>query len=166
MKKVLSILMVALAMTAMVACGDEKDNEGDNNVMELADNTLVYDGVTYHMDAFQSYYHAGLTTVDAVSLETDGGEPVIQFIRLHIRPTMWNRTADVFTETNEDETWECGFTGTIFDGEYFDIYDGFSACKIGVFGDNNGTPVTVTLDGTLKNGKTMQMKLVTPSQVD
>ena len=38
--------MVALAMTAMVACGDEKDNEDDNNVMELADNTLVYDGVT------------------------------------------------------------------------------------------------------------------------
>ena len=63
--------MVAFAMTAMVAC-DEKENEPESTASDLADNTLVYDGTTYHMVAGQSFYHTGLTTVDAVSQETDG----------------------------------------------------------------------------------------------
>ena len=161
MKKLFSILMIAFAMTAMVACG-EKENE-TTDVNDLADNTLVYDGVTYHMDSFQSFYHNGLTTVDATSIEKEGDKPIVEFIRLHIRPFMWNRTADVIAETNDDEVWECGFSGTIFDGEYLDIYNSFSACTIGVFGNNDGTPVTVTLDGTMKSGKKIQMKLVTPN---
>lgn len=164
MKKVFSILMVAFAMTAMVACS-EKDNEPESTTSNLADNTLVYDGTTYHMDAVQSYYHAGLTTVDAVSQETDGsGNFMVEFGRLHIRPTMWNKTVDVFTVNNDEETWECGFQGAIWGEEYVGVYDGFSSCKIGVKGNNDGTPVTVTLDGTLKNGKKLQMKLVTNSQ--
>lgn len=160
MKRVLSILMVAFAMTAMFASCD-KDEEENNTPTEIADNTLVYDGVTYHMISFQSFYHDGLTTVDAVSQETEGEMPMVEFIRLHIRPTMWNRTVDIFTANSDEETWECGFGGTVFGVEYIDVYDGFSSCKIGVYGNNDGTPVTVTLDGTMNNGKTLQMKLVT-----
>ena len=163
MKKVFSILMVAFAMTAMVACS-EKEDEPEKTVSDIADNTLVYDGTTYHMDAVQSYYHNGLTTVEAFSQETDGEErPLVSFGRLHIRPTMWNKTVDAFTVNNDKETWQCGFEGGPF-GDYSDVTESFSACKIGVKGNNDGTPVTVTLDGTLKNGKKLQMKLVTNSQ--
>lgn len=88
---------------------------------------------------------------------------MVEFGRLHIRPTMWNKTVDVSTVNNDEETWECGFQGGPF-GEYSDVTESFSACKIGIKGNNDGTPVTVTLDGTLKNGKTLQMKLVTNSQ--
>ena len=163
MKKIFSILMVAFAMTAMVAC-DEKENEPETTASDLADNTLVYDGTTYHMVAGQSFYHTGLTTVDAGSQETDGsGNSMVEFFGLHIRPTMWNKTVDVLTVNNDEETWQCGFQGVLF-GEYSDVTESFSACKIGIKGNNDGSPVTVTLDGTMKNGKTLQMKLVTNSQ--
>ena len=48
MKKTLSILMVAFTMTAMVACNKDKDNE--DSPLNIANNTLVYDGQTYTFD--------------------------------------------------------------------------------------------------------------------
>ena len=43
---------------------------------------------------------------------------------------------------------------------YYEHESIFTSATYRVSGNNDGTPITVTLDGTLKNGKTLQMKLV------
>jgi hypothetical protein len=65
MKKVLSILMVALAMTAMVSCNKDKDTPGD-----AAANTLVYNGKEYQMVSTYKIEHSGRVYVDAYAVET------------------------------------------------------------------------------------------------
>ena len=60
MKKIFSILMVAFAMTAMVSCN--KDNDGGNNdepTLNIADNTLIYDGTTYTLDIVEVWHQNG-----------------------------------------------------------------------------------------------------------
>ena len=136
-------------------------NGGSESQFDIADNTLVYDGTTYHMHGWQSYYHNQLTLVDAYSEETNGQEQhLFEFSGLHVRPGMWNRMADIFTETNEDVSWNFFIGGTVVEAN---AYDDFSACKVGIYGNNDGTLVTVTVDGTLNNGKTIQMKIITSS---
>lgn len=84
---------------------------------------------------------------------------MVEFAGLHIRPGMWNRTADIFTETNDTVSWNFVFNGVV----EANAYDDFSACMVGIYGNNDGTPVTVTVDGTLKNGKKIQMKVIAQS---
>ena len=48
----------------------------------------------------------------------------------------------------------------LLDGVYYEHESIFTSATYRVSGNNDGTPITVTLDGTLKNGKTLQMKLV------
>ena len=48
----------------------------------------------------------------------------------------------------------------MLDGVYYEHESIFTSATYRVSGNNDGTPITVTLDGTLKNGKTLQMKLV------
>lgn len=154
-------ILCALAATMMLfaACG--KDDDKTDNTLNIADNTLVYDGVTYHMQAYQSFFHNELTLVDGGSEELDAdGSYMVEFSGLHVRPGMWNRTADIFTETTDEVYWGCYFGGAAM-GDGYNVYDDFSACRIGIYGNNDGTPVTVTVDGTLKNGKTLQMKVIT-----
>jgi hypothetical protein len=165
MKKATRFIMMFVAAATMmfVSCGKDDEKSSDLN---LADNTLVYDGVTYHMNAVQSFFHNELTLVDATSQEANiSEESMIEFVGLHIRPGMWNRTANVLTETTEDISWNCAFSGALFGEEMFNVYEDFSSCLIGIYGENDGTPVTVTFDGTLKNGKALQMRLVTDSDV-
>lgn len=178
MKKVFSILMVAFAMTAMVACGD-KDNTGDDTpVTPVADNTVVCNGVTYHMTPEVMAWGTELTRMRAASTETDAnGEPIIRFDGLHIYPTTWGRTMNLASPVEGDD-WIVAFVGSVLscngsyeggglsgelDGQEYIGESIFSSGTLLVSGNNDGTPITVTLDGVLKNGKTIQMKLLSGS---
>ena len=181
MKKVFSILMVAFAMTAMVACNKEDNGGGngdnnDNSTTIIEDNTLVYNGVTYHMTPEVLAWGTELTRMLAVSTETDANEePVIRFDGLHIYPTTWGRTMNLASPVEGDE-WILAFMGSVIDcnaffeqgglggeldGQNYTDESVFSSGTLLVSGNNDGTPITVTLDGVLKNGKTIKMKLVT-----
>ena len=46
------------------------------------------------------------------------------------------------------------------DSVYYENESIFTNGTYRVSGNNDGTPITVTLNGKLKNGKTLQMKLV------
>ncbi len=178
MKKVFSILMVAFAITAMVACSkDDNGGNGGGNATpaEVAANTVVYNGVTYHMTPEVMYHYAGLTRMRAASTETDASsEPAIRFDGLHIYSTTWGRTMNLASPVEGDE-WIVAFMGSVLncnasfeqgglsgelDGQIYTGESIFSSGTLLVSGNNDGTPITVTLDGVLKNGKTIQMKLV------
>ena len=148
-------------MMLFAACGKDDENNGGSgsgSQLNIADNTLVYDGVTYHMIARQNYRSEEFTQFWAYSEERDENDNLMVYDELHIHPNMWNKTADIFAETTDDINWQSKFKGTVLEA---DIYEDFSACTIGIYGKNDGSPVTLTLEGTLKNGKTIQMKLVT-----
>lgn len=181
MKKVLSILMVAMFATAVMSCSKDKDDE---STLNIPDNTLVYDGVTYHMNTVQDRYHEELTLVMAESEEADtSGESLIRFDGLHIRPGMWNHTTNLVSPDANDEygiyfflsdgssiraygypdgQGQYSIGGNIFD-DYYEQEPIFTSGTFSISGNNDGTPITVTLDCVLKNGKTLQMKLVTNS---
>lgn len=184
MKKLFPILLVAFAMTTMVSC--EKDNDGDDSdlPLDIADNTLVYDGVTYTFsDVEVDFRHDELTLVSAMTGETqDNGEPLLTLHRLHITPNVWNRDFDLADQSQwpDDEVavelilegvFELSFEGVVnYNGDKFMggrldgmEYEGSSIFTSGnyrVSGNNDGTPITITVNGVLINGKTFQMKLV------
>ena len=182
MKKVLTILFAALMMTAVAGCNKEKDkeNKNDSQPLVLTDNTLIYEGVSYEM-IFNAYYNnPDLTLVTVQSKDTlEDGTPKISLDGLHIRPENWNKTVDLASPA-EGEGWgtfffngtvlNCGgycyktegqldCRGTIDEVEYTDK----SIFKSGTFsltGNNDGTPITIILDGVLQTDKRIQMKLV------
>ena len=180
MKKVFSILMVAFAMTAMVAC-DKEDNEG-GSTLNIADNTLVYDGQTYKFDqVVVDYYHSQLTLMSAFTNDTlEDGSPKQMVQGIHIMPEVWNHSFDLADASKYPdgvmvalhlyglvnitfEQWNngdnTGAWGTL-DGVQYENESIFSSGTYTVSGNNDGTPITVTYDGVLKNGKKIQMKLV------
>ena len=166
---------VAAAML-FAACG--KDDA------ELADNTLVYGGVTYQMDQSQTvvdYYHNELTLLTVPSVEKDGEEAKIIFDHFHLRPESWNKTIDL-VNLKEDDFYELAFSGSVLnmmafgqktvgeqyfsgllDGQIYENNPVFESGELTVKGNNDGTPITVILDSKLKNGKELRMKIVSPS---
>lgn len=182
MKKVFSILMVAFAMTAMVAC--DKDNESDATEMNIADNTLVYDGVTYTFSVVDvDYRHNEMTLVSAMTGDTlDNGEPVLMLHHMHITPNVWNRDFNLVDQSQwpNDEvavdlilygSFELAFEGGVdyngnkymggrLDGVEYEGESIFTSGTYRVSGNNDGTPITITVNGKLRNGKTLQMKIV------
>ncbi len=182
MKKIFSILMVAFAMTAMVSCN--KDNDGGNNdepTLNIADNTLIYDGTTYTLDIVEVWHQNGpLYTMNAYTSDTlENGEPVLTVDGIHISPEVWNKNYDLVSQDQwqNGESVEIILRGAIslyyqgyymgdkdlngeLDGVTYEHESIFTSGTYRVSGNNDGTPITVTLDGVLKNGKTLQMKLV------
>ncbi|MCR5423489.1 MAG: hypothetical protein K6E93_01865 [Bacteroidales bacterium] len=192
MKKVFSILMVAFALTAMVACS-EKDNGagnggGNNNggnggsSLNIPNNTVVYDGQTYTFDdVVVDYYHSELTLVSAYTDDTlANGDPVLAIEGIHINPNAWNCNIDLANPAHwpqevlvglhmrgsiqiSFEAWAndgvLGGGGTL-DGVQYDNESIFSSGTYRVSGNNDGTPITITYDGMLKNGKRIQIKIV------
>lgn len=178
MKKVLSILMVAFSMIAFVSC----DKEGEGSADSLADNTLVYDGHTYTFDnVVVDYYHSALTLMSAYTSDTlEYGSPKLMVDGIHIMPAVWNKTLDLTNTSQwpEDvmvalhlyglvemnfEAWNNGGNMGAYgnlDGVDYEDESIFSSGTYTVMGNNDGTPITVTYDGTLKNGKKLQLKLV------
>jgi len=155
-------MFVAAAAMMFASCDKENNNEngsgsGGGSELNIADNTVVYDGVTYHMITRQNYRNEDMTQFWAYSEELDGNDNLMVYDELHIHSNMWNKKADIFAETNDDINWQSKFKGSVLEA---DIYEDFSACTIGIYGNNDGSPVTLTFEGTLKNGKTIKMKLV------
>lgn len=189
MKKIFAFLTVALLATAMFSCQKDKDNvSGDGNgddqqSSSMADNTLVYDGQTYKFDdVVVDYYHNELTLVSAFTNDTlDDGQPRLALEGIHITPTTWNATFDLANASgwpNEAlvslhlsgilnisfEAWvndgSMGGGGDL-DGVHYENESIFTSGTYKVSGSNNGTPITITYDGVLKNGKKFQAKIVT-----
>lgn len=187
MKKIFAFLTVALLATAMFSCQKDKDNvsgDGDDQQSSsIADNTLVYDGQTYKLDeVVVDYYHNELTLVSAFTNDTlDDGQPRLALEGIHITPTTWNATFDLANASgwpNEAlvslhlsgilnisfEAWSDRGTlggGGDLDGVHYENESIFSSGTYKVSGSNNGTPITITYDGVLKNGKKFQAKIVT-----
>lgn len=172
--KATRLIMMFVAATAMMLASCEKDNE---NTTDLENNTVVYNGVTYHMNNMVSYANEDLTFFMSMSTETtDDENPRMVFGEIHIYPEMWGKTynlsvleeiqglrffdgPDLFCSTTYNGN---GYDGSIDDVDYPDESP-FTKGTFSIRGNNDGSPVTVTLDGTLRNGKTIQMKLVTNS---
>ena len=170
------MMFVAAATMLFAACGKD-------DVEKLADNTLIYDGTTYHLDQSQmeiNYFHPGLTLVTAMSVEQQDGSPVITVDHFHIVADDWNKTRDL-ANLKDEESYELSFSGTVINLTAFgNINQGRLFCggqlngteyedspvvtegTLRVEGNNDGTPITVLLDCKLINGKELKMKLVTP----
>lgn len=187
MKKVFSILMVALLATAIVSCqkDDEANPAGGETQSTIADNTLVYDGTTYVFDhVVVDYYHSELTLLSASTEDTlESGSPRLSVEGIHIMPECWNNSFDLasasqypdgvmvgmhmsgvvemsFEQYNNGSN--TGGYGTL-DGQTYENESIFSSGTYTVSGNNDGTPITVTYDGVLKNGKTLKLKIVSGS---
>lgn len=179
------LMSVALLMTACKKDKPQPDNSGNNGnttpSQTIADNTLVYDGVTYHIDNVDvGYYHSELTLIMATTNDTlEDGSPLLTVDDIHISPNVWNRTYDMVDQSQWPDFSMLGLilmgavdlgyegfcnggTGTHgwLDGVSYEEGNIFSSGTYRVDGNNDGTPITVTVDGTLINGKTLKMKLV------
>lgn len=173
MKKLFSIMMVAFALTAMVACDKEDNGDGSNGgnnnngvpTLNIADNTMVYDGVTYPLRA------TGLLTAESAD-----GDTIFSFDAWHTPEAMWGKTINLVSPAENDSygfmTWgsvlemQCScyweddavrFYG-IIDGHEYDNECVFTKGTFGIYGD--GDTKTIILDCVLKNGKTLQLKFV------
>lgn len=193
MKKFYPIMMLALFAIVMVSCAKEENNNSNGNTngsgndtpTVLADNTLVYDGQTYTFDnVVVDYYHSELTLLSAFTNDTlDNGSPVLEIQGIHIMPNMWNQTLNLtdVSQWPEDvmvalhlsgvldisfEAWNnggnMGSWGTL-DSVQYENESIFSSGTYSVMGNNDGTPITVTYDGMLKNNKKIQIKIVSNS---
>ena len=159
MKKVLTILFAALMMTAVAGCNKDKDKDNNNQQEQtIADNSVVYNGTTYHMNTQVEWINAQMTWVNAKSVECIDEDPVIVFTNIHLIPEVWNKTLDIASGEVPIIMIELKAENDIF-GEF----DAFVSGTYSVKGNNDGTPVTITLDGVLSNGKSLKMKLVTDS---
>ena len=180
-----------VAAAAMMFASCDKDNEnggsgsGGGSELNIADNTVVYDGVTYKFDhVMVGYFHNELTLITAETADTlEDGTPRLMLDGIHITPEAWNRDfnlADISQWPVEYVMINLVFTGVLdisytsyvngdrgvsgsLDGEYYEDESIFTSGTYRVSGNNDGTPVTLTVNGTLRNGKTMQIKLVTPN---
>lgn len=167
-------ILCALAATMMfcVACNKD-DNDSDILQIGIADNTLVYDGVTYQMEPLMAGNAPSSASIDSVN-----GEPLFFFDGYHFRDErMWNKKINLVSLA-EGEEYSIGIFGSVLDlncsgwweagqamywGE-IDSHDyesegAFTSGTFGLYGDVNNA--TVILDCVLKNGKTLKMKLVT-----
>ena len=178
------MMFVAAAAMMFASCGKD-DNDSGIPQIGIADNTVVYDGVTYTFDHIMvDYYHPELTLVTAETADTlEDGTPRLMLDGIHITPEAWNRDfnlADISQWPVEYVMINLVFTGVLdisytsyvngdrgvsgsLDGEYYEDESIFTSGTYRVSGNNDGTPVTLTVNGTLRNGKTMQIKLVTPN---
>ena len=121
------LMIAAAAALLFAACGKDEENSNNNasgsqgggsNTPALADNTLVYDGVTYHVNRDTTgmvvmYYHDELTLFSAWSTEKDSGSmSKIALAHFHIMPGMWNKTQNLASLARE-EFYEVIVEGTV-----------------------------------------------------
>lgn len=167
-------ILCALAATMILFVGcDKDDNDSGIPQIGIADNTLVYDGVTYQMNPLP----AG-NAPSSASIDSTNGEPLFYFDGYHFHDErMWNKTINLAALAEGEEYtiaifgsvlslncsgwWEAGramYWGMI-DGQEYENECVFTSGTFGLYGDLNHT--TVIMDCVLKNGKTLKMKLVT-----
>lgn len=181
--KATKFLMMFVATAAMMfaSCGKDDNENGGGSQLNIPANTLVYDGVTYTFDnVYVDYMYSGLTGMEAYTNDTlDNGEPMLRLHGIHITPNVWNRDFDLadLSQWPDEVSVNLVFEGVLnmaytsfvngdrgvsgrLDGEYYEEESIFTSGTYRVSGNNDGTPITVTVDGVLRNGKTLQMKLV------
>ena len=183
MKKVFSILMVAFAMTAMIACNkdnveDGDDNGNNNTPTEAAVNTAVIDGRTYHLNCRYAVEQSGRGYLDAESVEQQDSVSMLT-VRGDVREL--NRTYDL-THYIEDADYAFGvmesngensctfqqdnhvdgephYYGTINEQEYSD--GAFSSGTLIV--NCADSLLTYKVTGMLKNGKAVSFHISVPA---
>ena len=191
MKKLFSILMVAFALMAMVAC-DKEDNGGggssdstgtggnNNNPTDTTATVksyVIYDGVTYPM------YNLDATHINSgAAINPNSG--ITAFWNQEAWPK--NKTIDLASPAPGDRYWigvdgsdlmlqaygrgrdeDGSFTGfyTLFD-ENHDQESGFTSGTYAVYtadSTDEGEVVHIELDGMLKTGKRLQVHIVSGS---
>lgn len=186
MKNIKLFLFAFVAMTMVFAgCKKENENEGNSSTQNMPESYMSYAGHVYELEGFASIFHSNLTLAGALSKDTlDNGDPVIRIDGIHISPDVWGRTLDL---TNPD-SWVDGIVmdfiieGTVIDLVYHGWFNGdtgiggridgveyenqsiFKNGTLLVEGNNDGSPITVTLKGELKNDKTLNIKFIVPTE--
>lgn len=183
MKKVFSILMVAMFATAMVSCTkdnkDDNENKDNNTPTEAAANMAIIDGHTLHLDCRYSIEHSGRGYLDGESVEILDSVPCLN-IRGDV--TQKNRTYDLTHHyTDGDYAFGVGvntgdtsfyyfqqdnhidgyplFYGTINEQEYDN-----GAFQSGTLTINcTDDLLTYKLTGVLRNGKAVSFHVSIPS---
>ena len=177
MKKILSILLIAIFSVAMVAC-DEKENEETNNNQgggnqggTSIDNTLIYDGVAYSGESGVMFSEGSLQYA-----LYNNGENGFQ-VSGNIASSAYNRTFDL-TQHHSDLMFSVHVNvGEILDMQYQNypqnywcFLNGESLEQRSCFTSGTATVsvengrLTVVVEGTLINGKEIKYKAVAIEQ--
>lgn len=172
-------MMVAFAMTAMIACDKDKEGDGDDNTTtEAAANTAVIDGRTYHLNCRYAVEQSGRGYLDGESVEQQDSVSFLN-IRCDVREN--NRTYDLthyiesadyaFAVTESNGVNSCSFQqdnhvdgephyyGAINEQEYSD--GAFQSGTLTVSSANDLLTYKVT--GVLKNGKSVSFHVSIPA---
>ena len=161
-------IIIVLAAVAMLfsACG--KDNE-----LQLENNTLVYDGVTYHFQS-RAWLENWGPVVDHYIVTMSQGDGLHEML-VNLAAENLSQTFDL-TKTYDNVEFHCdlvleqglSLSFTHYDNSYIGCinepnqHDGtiFSAGTFTSLFDDNG--ITFTLNGTLTNGKDLAFKVFVP----
>ncbi len=164
-------LLIVLAAVAMLFTACKKDEQ------TIADNTFIYNGVTYHMTNLQLY--GGIDgELEGVSTELGPQEsPAVVFCGHHIFQSQLNKTFDLtkyYTSSNNEELqlFVCGEIvdfGFRIDTEWWDGHIGetnydhtiFTEGTMTITGDEN-SELVYTASGKLINGDTFEFRIVLP----
>ena len=180
MKKVFSILMIALLTTAMVACKKDNPqpsnnnggNNGENNdTPTLADNVLIYDGVTYTGEASATISNS---IIQYALQKMDGGNDnffvqgsykgadnctfdltkVVEGVDFHVHVMIEGGVFDMqYSVNTENGLW------SFVDGDNTPGVSSFTSGTATVTKNDNN--LTIVMDGVVRNGKSLKCKLVT-----
>ena len=162
MKAIKMMMFVAAATMLFASCGKDE--------LDLENNQLRYDGTVYNMvtsaatDAQGTYVSFGCVGKEA-TLSMNGQFEQTALNRtynltvaaedVHYYIDMWSEQLGInFSFDNNRGTFHGGMEG-VAEGESI-----FSEGSCNVTYDNDG--LTVTLDGTLKNGKELAFKIYVP----
>ena len=177
MKKILSILTIALFATAMVGCNKDNDNNDSNSNsssnVTLGDNMMIYDGRVYAGESYANFDDGTIHYVFHNSGEADNDIP----FEMHgdVYSNIYNRTFDL-SQFHEDATFSLHIMiadGGIMDLRYennidmlWSFLDGDNMANASCFQNGTATvtvegdQLSVLVDGVLTNGKTLKYKVV------
>ena len=146
-------LIIVLAAVAIFFSACKKDNSS------IADNTIVYDGVTYQMDTHIDPFNSDMAFLDASNEE-------LEFLAYHVfneAEFLGNKTWNDLTK--EWPGFECygllemNTEDGILDGQHYNcVFESGTAKQT-----YSNKTITFELDGTLKNGKKLALKLTVTS---
>lgn len=180
MKKIFSILMIALFAIAMVACKKDNpkpddnnggNNGGNNDTPTLVDNVLIYDGVTYTGEASASISN-GMIQYALQKMDGENGSffvqgsykgvdnctfnltEVVEGVEFYVHVLIGEGIFDMqYTADTEHGLW------SFVDGDNTPGISSFTSGTATV--TKNGDNLTIVMDGVVRNGKSLKCKLVT-----
>ena len=141
-----------MAAVAMIFTACKKDNP-------ITDNTIVYDGVTYQMDTHLDPFNPNMGFLDASNNE-------LEFMAYHV----YNEAEFLTNKTWNDLTQEWPFfecygllemstENGLLDGQQYEcVFESGTAKQT-----YSNKTLSLELDGTLKNGKNLALKLTVNS---